>query len=218
MMRALLLDLDNTLYEYEPCNHAGIAAVMAAAAVLLKVPEEKARAAYDAGRARVKKDLPGVAAMHSRLLYIQKMVEALTGRTQPDLVRELHERFWTAYRGAMRLHPSGKKLIEAARQAGIRVIIVTDFTTEVQLGHLAALGIADLIDAVVSSEEAGAEKPDLRIYRLALEKAGCSAKDCLMVGNDLEKDVKGAEALGIRAVHAATDKELAGVRALLPAA
>lgn len=214
-MKALLLDLDNTLYAYAPCDAAGREAVFDAAVELLGVSRDDAERAFDAGRDRIKKDLPGVAACHSRLLYIMKMVELLTGRTQPRIVQELHDRYWEGYRGAMRLRPAAKKLIETARAQGVRVVIVTDFTTDVQLGHLDRLGIADDIDAIVTSEEAGVEKPDGRIFALALEKAGCGPGECVMVGDSHTKDVKGAEAYGIKAVHVEREEDLAKALAVL---
>ena len=57
-----------------------------------------------------------------------------------------------------------------------------------QHGKLAELGLERYIDVLVTSEEAGAEKPSARIFRMALKKAGCRASETLLIGDDRIKD------------------------------
>jgi putative hydrolase of the HAD superfamily len=52
----------------------------------------------------------------------------------------------------------------------------------------------------VTSKETGYEKPDPRIFKVALSRLRTAAKDAVMVGNQLDADVKGAHAAGIRAI------------------
>lgn len=61
-------------------------------------------------------------------------------------------------------------------------------------------GLDGLLDDWTSSEEAGSCKPDTGIYDLALAKAATSAADVLFVGDSLEHDIAGANAVGIRSV------------------
>ena len=57
-------------------------------------------------------------------------------------------------------------------------------------------------------------KPDPAIYRLLLERNGLSAGDCVFI-DDSEKNVRGAEAVGMKAIHFTTPEalraELAGL-------
>jgi putative hydrolase of the HAD superfamily len=59
-------------------------------------------------------------------------------------------------------------------------------------------GLEDMFEFVVFSQNHGVEKPDPRIFQVALENAGCSEKELLHVGDSLEDDVKGAINAGIR--------------------
>jgi hypothetical protein len=64
-------------------------------------------------------------------------------------------------------------------------------------------GLYDLFEHLSVSEAVGAEKPDPAIFRHALEAMGIPERDyarVLMVGNNLERDIVGANRLGLRSV------------------
>jgi len=55
-------------------------------------------------------------------------------------------------------------------------------------------------DIIVASAEIGYAKPDLRIFEKALELAGCTAQECVMVGDRLDNDMHPAKAVGMTTV------------------
>lgn len=55
-------------------------------------------------------------------------------------------------------------------------------------------------DVVTASAEAGYEKPDLRIFKLALEQASCNPQNAIMVGDRLENDIVPARQLGMKTI------------------
>lgn len=60
------------------------------------------------------------------------------------------------------------------------------------------LGLGDLFRFVVFSQDHGVEKPDPRIFHIALEQAGCGEGEMLHVGDSLESDIQGAMRAGLR--------------------
>jgi putative hydrolase of the HAD superfamily len=78
--------------------------------------------------------------------------------------------------------------------AGLRLAVVSNWDVGLH-EHLAALGLDRMVDAVVTSAEAGAAKPDPRIWRVALARLG--ADRAVHVG-DSEADAEGARAAGLR--------------------
>ena len=87
----------------------------------------------------------------------------------------------------------------AARARGERVIVVSNWDVSLE-AVLERLGLAGLLDAVLTSAAVGARKPSPIIFQRALELAGCSADRALHVGDSFAEDVIGARAAGIEAV------------------
>jgi putative hydrolase of the HAD superfamily len=199
---AILLDLDNTVYAYAPCHAAGMAAAERAAAQV----DARWRAAgafaadYAAARAAVKARTRGQAAEHSRLLYFLELLAQHQGRTPLDAVRRLHDAYWLGYFSRMRLDPGCLALLRAWRAAGLRLAWVSDFTTMRQVLKLKALGLDGAADCLVTSEAAGADKPDPRVVDLALERLGVAPGEAWLVGDDPHRDVGAARARGVPAI------------------
>jgi len=62
------------------------------------------------------------------------------------------------------------------------------------------LDLSKYFETIVMSEEIGVEKPDPRIFKIALDRVGMSAERCVHVGDLIETDVKGAMSCGITPV------------------
>lgn len=75
--------------------------------------------------------------------------------------------------------------------------IVSNGFVEVQYKKINRSGLADCFRHVVLSEEVGCQKPNKRIYEIALEKNGLKAKDVLMIGDSWTSDIQGAINAGI---------------------
>ncbi|MCY3554306.1 MAG: HAD family hydrolase [Gemmatimonadetes bacterium] len=61
-------------------------------------------------------------------------------------------------------------------------------------------GLADRFDFAVYAQDIGIEKPDPMPFQIAAQRAGCNRDHLLHVGDSLETDVEGAQAVGVRAV------------------
>ena len=59
------------------------------------------------------------------------------------------------------------------------------------------LGLEPYIDVVVTSGEAGADKPNPLIFQMALQRAGVEASEAVHVGDQYKMDVLGARGVGI---------------------
>lgn len=96
-----------------------------------------------------------------------------------------------------------RELVGALRERGVPVALVADGEVRDARGALAQHGLGELFDAVVISEAVGARKPDPRMFRRALEELGLGDADLahtVMVGNRLERDIRGARELGMIAI------------------
>ena len=200
--RALLIDIDNTLYAYEPCNQV---ALKTCYQDFIRTPgvrstsEADFQAQYKNYRTLITNRYYPKAICRSRALAFLEYFMALELPDAQALSLRFENTYWDSFIAHMRLFPSALTLLQEAKKAELTVVAVTDMTTDVQLRKLSALGVSEYIDHVVTSEIAGIEKPSPVIFSLALQKAGVSASEAIMVGDDLEKDIKGAHAMGIKA-------------------
>ena len=98
------------------------------------------------------------------------------------------------------LHDDAKEAIGLALSRRVKVGIVTNLDEEVLTLVLRRTGLGERVDAAISSELAGAYKPDPRPFRMALGRMGVRPQDALHIGDSAAEDVAGAEATGMQAV------------------
>lgn len=209
--KAVCLDLDNTLYAYSPCNTAGMHAVYTKLCNLFSICEADAKPCFEEARRQIKEQLGETASSHSRLLYFQRMIEIMGLKTQISLTLDLEQTFWRAYLMRMELFEGVKEFLYALRAKSIPIAIVSDLTAQIQFRKIMYLDIDGLIDHIVTSEEVGADKPDVRIFKLALEKLHCSSEQVWMIGDDKVKDIEGAVACGMTGLWKNEDKSNSGM-------
>jgi putative hydrolase of the HAD superfamily len=85
------------------------------------------------------------------------------------------------------------------RQRGLRRVVVSNWDCSLP-DVLDEVGLASLVDDVITSAAVGFAKPDPRIFQAGLAAAGCAPDEAMHVGDSIEHDVRGAEAAGIHAV------------------
>lgn len=200
--RAVLIDLDNTVYPYQPCHDAGLRAAQGLAARLHSYWSAPARFVrhYEEGRQLVKSQLGSLPAGHCRLLYFKRMVETQIGRTDIEAIRGLHEAYWQGYFSKMKPDAGCIELLTDLRASRVRVALVSNYTTERPMLKLRALGLERVADFLITSEEVGAEKPSPTPFEYALARLRVRSREAWMVGDNLQQDIGAARALGLTAV------------------
>ncbi len=101
------------------------------------------------------------------------------------------------------LIPGAAALIHQLKRRGYPLALVADGYPGTYRNVLAQHALYDCFDVFAISEEVGVVKPDPRMFAHALDQLGVSPDAygrTIMVGNHLERDIKGANALGIISV------------------
>lgn len=197
-VRAVFFDLDDTLYPYEPCNEAGKRAAHERARELgYDLDREAFDRFYRRGRRETKRELVGTASAHERYLYFKHAVQLHSETHRAYDALALGDAYWDAYVEAMELFDGVEETFERLRAAGKHIVVVSNLTTHVQLRKVDELGIEDYIDRLLTSEEIGREKPSAFMFTLPTAQLDLRPSEVLMVGNDPESDVLGANAIGM---------------------
>ncbi len=87
----------------------------------------------------------------------------------------------------------------AALHGTWRLAVLTNGTPGLRREKIAGSGLARYFDAITVAGEVGVGKPDVRAFAAALETAGAAAGGTAMVGDNLHRDVQGAQQAGMRA-------------------
>jgi putative hydrolase of the HAD superfamily len=96
-------------------------------------------------------------------------------------------------------YPDAAPTLRELRARGLRLVVASNWDCSLA-DVLAEAGLSNLLDGVATSAQAGAPKPDPRVFEAALELAGCPPERALHVGDSPLGDVAGAARAGIRAV------------------
>src|SRR5262249_44501585 len=95
--------------------------------------------------------------------------------------------------------PTAAEALALARERGVRTAVISNSSGSVRT-MLERLGLLTSLEFVLDSAIVGVEKPDPRIFRIALERAGLEPGEAVYVGDIYSIDVQGARAAGMRAV------------------
>lgn len=197
MIKAVFFDLDDTLFDYEYAHQKALAKVFTRINRLTKMKIELIALMFELAQKEVKMQLAWTAASHNRDLYFQKFFEKMNLKCKnailPKTIIEIYDLYWSTFFAAMKRETRSKRTLQFLRRKGIKVWIITDSITYTQLKKLAKLNLSEDIDFLITSEEAGTEKPHSWGFLLACHKAGVLTSEALMVGDNIERDIDGAQ-------------------------
>jgi putative hydrolase of the HAD superfamily len=100
----------------------------------------------------------------------------------------------------LRLFPETMSSLIYLKSKGYHLGIISNGITIKQWEKLIRLGLHHFFDEVITSEEAGVEKPDKKIFQQALHRMGCKAEKSIMIGNKFSEDIIGALNAGMYAI------------------
>ena len=198
--KAVLLDLDNTLYKYEPCHQYALKSCWQYFQKNNPTSFFQFKKNYELAKQEIKKYTAGQAASHSRFLYFQRFLENKFQKTDVNLTIRFEKLYWNSFFKKMKLFNGVLDFLKQCRENNIKVCLITDLTAPIQFEKINRLKIGRYLDFIVSSEEAGRDKPHQNIFRLALQKLKMRPNDVILIGDDYNKDLAGGEQMGIKTI------------------
>jgi putative hydrolase of the HAD superfamily len=199
VIRAALFDLDDTLIDHQHASRAAMVGVRERFPAFQRLTLDELGVEHQ----RILDQLHHNVALGQRTvtdarIERYRLLFAYTGAdpSHASAAAELHRRVYQA----SRCRVAGALELPRALRGRVRIAVVTNNTLAEQTEKLATFELAAEVDALVTSEEVGAAKPDGRIFAAALRRVDCSPDDAVMIGDSWKHDVLGATDAGIAAI------------------
>jgi putative hydrolase of the HAD superfamily len=183
MIRALIFDLDDTLYpewEFVVSGYRSVA--------------QHLGRSYDCPFDAVMQTMELTFQTHGRREVFPAVIRQFLDPSfqMADLVK-----IYRQHKPEIRLFPGYGALMDDFRRS-YRTGIITDGVSEVQRNKVAALNLERQMDYILYTWDYGLEKPHPAPFSLMMEKLGVDSTEALFVGDNPEKDCRGAHAVGMK--------------------
>ncbi|WP_293678009.1 HAD family hydrolase [uncultured Phenylobacterium sp.] len=204
MARALLIDLDDTLYDERHYVLSGFRAVAGRISGRFPTVEPD----------RLVAEMIEELDTRGRGKIFDRVLDHVGAGADPQLVQTLVHAY-RDHRPAIGLWPGVREtLADLARDH--RLAVITDGLGLMQRRKVEALGIADLVGEVFYCWEHGAPKPDPACYIEALRRLDARPEDSVVIGDNPQHDMAAARAVGCRSIRVLTGRFAGGDDAGFP--
>ena len=204
MLKAILFDVDNTLYSETKAHAAAFAKVTDYVQKNLNIDPDTWSRLCKEDMSAMKAHLGLNAAIHNRMIRFLRILES--SHLPLYHAKVLNDLYWHTLLDNAQPEEGVKDALIGLKKEGYLLGVGTNMTLDWQMAKLQKIDLLDQFDFVVSSEEAGIEKPDPAFFRFCAEYANADVSQCLFIGDSLKGDVLGAENAGMQALWYAPEE------------
>ena len=198
-IKTVIFDIDNTLYSFTEADGAALEALALYTGDHFGWTAEEFYRRHQAARKALIDRMGYSGSCRSRILRFQTLLED-AGLPYASHALAMYDLYWKTLLDRIKPYEGAEEVMRALKEKGFRIGIGTDMTAYMQFRKLERLGLLPYVDFMVSSEEAGEEKPSRTFFEKCAEKCRCLPKECLFIGDSPEKDYRGAAAFGMHAL------------------
>jgi putative hydrolase of the HAD superfamily len=113
------------------------------------------------------------------------------------IAHAIADAYTTEKEQSIELLPGAIEALNHFKKEGLRLALITNGSSEVQRRKIERFNLDGIFDLIIVEGEFGAGKPHADVFKAALDYFKAAAAETCMVGDDLERDIRGAQALGI---------------------
>ena len=194
MIKAILFDLDNTLIDFWKMKQQSCsAAIDAMIGAGLNIDSKKA---YD-----ILFRLYDKYGLEEKTIF-QKFLKKVAGKIDYKALANAIVAYRRVRSGFLEAYPNVDYVLLKLKGKGIKLGIVTDAPRLKAWIRLASIKLSNYFDVVVTYEDTKRFKPSKMPFKAALSRLKVPAEECLMIGDWPERDIKGANRVGIKTCFA----------------
>jgi HAD superfamily hydrolase (TIGR01662 family) len=202
MIKTVLFDLDDTLFDYQYSRRSGLKALQGEYPNLRDIPLEELEMTHEGllqqnYQKTLDRTITMLDATTERIYFLcLKFGLELSGADLPHAVKIYN----AEYDRTRRPIPGVEAFLHYLLNKKIKVGVVTNGLIEFQKEKLKVCKIAGLIPYLVISEAVGVRKPDPGIFEAAMERTESKAEETIFIGDSWPTDIAGAYNYGIKAI------------------
>ncbi|WP_168188592.1 HAD family hydrolase [Thermoflavimicrobium daqui] len=125
-------------------------------------------------------------------------LQFLNQKVNEEEAAQMHQEYIQFYEQNAQIFPDVLPCFQ--RLSNYKLGIITNGNVKSQRKKIKSSGLMPYLSATIISEEVGIRKPDPEIFRICLNQLEIDAKQAIMVGDRLDKDVIGATRIGISGI------------------
>ncbi len=202
MLRAVLFDLDNTLVDFmrmkEACSEAAIHSMVETG---LPLEEEKAKKRLF--------EMYREVGIENQSIF-EKFLKETIGKVDFKILAAGIAAYRRVKAGHLVPYAHVRETLIKLKERGLKLGIVSDAPKLQAWLRLAEMNLAEFFDIVIALEDTGQLKPSELPFKQAIKKLGLKPGEILFVGDNPERDIKGAKAVGMHTALAKYGQFAAG--------
>lgn len=122
-----------------------------------------------------------------------------------DIIRVIGQTFRAISTKFLCLYDGVTDFLDAIHAAGKKAYLLSNAQEMFTRHEMIALGIYDKFDGIVFSSDEGLCKPEEKFFRTVVERYGLDIAESIMIGNDANTDIAGANAIGMDSLYIHSD-------------
>lgn len=201
-IRAVLFDLDNTLFDHPTSARAGVDAFLRHLGA--EISDELTGSWFEIEQLSFDRFLNKELSFQGQRRERLRRFLPLTGLAVPESDNQLDDLFavylqnyeeaWTAF-------PDAAPALRGLRAGGVRVGVVTNGNHDQQTSKIKRIGLEPLLERIFSSERTGHAKPAAEAFTQPCKIMRIPPAQTLYVGDNFRVDIEGARNAGLPAIH-----------------
>jgi len=194
MIKAVILDIDNTLMDFMRMKRAAVdAAVDAMIDAGLPMHKEQLREKIF--------EIYWKEGIEDQNIFDKVLMKEF-GKVDPKILAAGIIGYKRAKEGHMTLYPHVKMALTDLLKMGVRMGVVSDAPRLSVWMRIVGLGLHHYFEHVVTFEDTGEKKPSPKPFKKILSLMEVEPSAAIMVGDWAERDIKGAKAFGMKTAWA----------------
>ena len=192
MIQAVFFDMDDTLYDT-----SGFASIARRAAVKSMV-HNGLQCSEEEGYEHLMEIVREKGSNYSKHFNI--LTNDINGSEDPLIIVNGIITYHNTKFAMLKIQPDSFAILLYLKSKGYKVGLITNGKEFKQWEKLIRLGLYPFFDEIVTSESVGVEKPDAKIYQIAMDRLNVTKGTSIMVGNNFDVDIMGAYNAGMQSM------------------